>query len=567
MISEHELEYIRAGRHKARTDLFWLCQYILGFDKVTPHVHGPMIAHLQQFDIQGQDVLQPDNTFLYTPPAVDPVKILAGSRRRLLLAPRGWYKTSVNVVAHSIQWVLNYPDITMHLIHASQELIEFMMILIKEKFHHNPAMRYFFPEFCPPERKKEWGSRQYFDTPARRHFTQAPTISVGGIESTRAGMHYHVLKFTDIVDEKNTTTKELCQKVIYNYGMYRNLLVSPNYWIDIEGTRYNYSDLYGRIIDEWLKQEKKEFQCFVMGCYEMDNGGDPCRFSPEELDLPYLLDSKGQKISRFPEEFPADKLEQMRTDPVTGEYLFACQQLNNPTAAEDDEVPFPLKYLRWKTPDALKHVQMEQYVITVDLAEEPSKRSDNTCITVCGWDRFGRCYVVDVHLGKFLPETTIGHIFSMYLKWKPVRVDIEETGFTRGLKPSIQRRSEMTGVWIPFSFIKRDPRMSKQERILSLQPWYKNGLITFSEDLPDYVKDHLKHELTRFPRYRYDDLLDTLADQFQNKPNFGPARPSRSEKEIMDAARKIMIFRRDLWEQMMGEEVRDPASDGLGGLS
>ncbi len=570
-ISEKELKFIAAGRKKARTDLLWLCRYVLGFDKVNPRVHGPMIEFLQHFDAQGEDVVvdPKHGIFEYHPPALDPVGILEGDRRRLLLAPRGWFKTSVNVIAHTIQWILNYPDVTILLVHASQEVVERMLVAIKDQFQRNPVMRYLFPEFCPPEKAKEWGTQQFFNTPARKHWTTAPTVQVAGIETIRTGMHYHVIKFTDIVDEKNTATKELAEKIIYRYGMCRNLLISPLYWIDIEGTRYSFADLYGRIVDEWIKEEQEgkehEFKCFTMGCYKTTVKDE--RFTPDELSAPLLYEDNGQPISRFPEEFPTKALEAMRTASSTSGVsatLFATQQLNNPIATED--VAFPLQDLKWKDPEDIKRIPMQFAVVTVDLAETTGKRSDYTVITTALVDRMNRRYVVDIRRGRYLPDVIVDLLFAVHLKYRPRKIKIEETGFTRGLMPAIRRRSEMTGIWPNFEYIKRDNQEAKVERILSIQPFYKNGLIYFSTDLPLDVKEELKHELTRFPKYRFDDILDTLADQFQGEAVYGPMRESTSMQETLQKAQKVMLENLDKYEALFGRKETTESWSGLGAL-
>ena len=568
MYSKEELKYIAAGRHKARTDLLWLCNYVLDMRKVVEHVHGPLIRFLQGFPVQGKDEFI-DGQFIYTPPAVDPVEVLTGSKRRLILAPRGWYKTSINIIAHSIQWILNYPDVTILLTHASQEVAEQILATIKQQFQNNNVMRYFFPEFCPPPRK-EWGTQQQFNCPARKKWTTAPTIQVSGIETIRTGMHYHVLKFTDIVDEKNTATKEQCEKIVYRYGMARNLLISPKYWIDIEGTRYNFSDLYGRIIDEWLKQpeDKKTFSCFTMGCFKKDVrtiGKEVEEFTPDELDAPYLLDEQGREISRFPEEWPWEALDAIRRDPVTGEELFASQQLNNPV--ETSAETFSLSDLRWKTPEELEKIPFYRCVVTVDLGETNGRRSDPTVITVCKWDRANRRYVIDCRRGKWLPDRIVDELFETYLNYKPDMILIEETGFLRGLNPTVTRRSQDTGVWLPLQFLKRDTQKSKQERIMSLQPWFRQGLIYFSTALSEHIKEQIKHELTRFPKYVHDDILDTLADQFEGCTLFGKLAERPKERDILRRAQDLLARRAFEYSEIYGtEEDRYNAWSGLGAL-
>ena len=582
-MNAQEREYIRLGRHKARTDALWLARNVLGMKKMAEHVHRPMANFLQQFGpYQGVDEWnEQEGRFIYTPSAPDPIDAIPTAiegEKRLLLAPRSWYKTSLNVVTHSVQWILNYPDITILWLHASQEVLEPVITVVKRAFWKNNVMRYYFPEYCVPAGQREFGTQVSFNIPNRKVYSASPTLGIGGIESVRTGMHYHVIKYTDIVDDKNSTTKDLCEKIVQKFGMCRNLLISPKYWSDVEGTRYNFSDLYGRVIDDWLKEDKlglpHQYKCFIMGCYKKDVDNE--RFSPDELDAPYLLDPAKQKdektgkdlrrISRFPEAEPTEVLESKRIDSTYGEEQFNTQQLNNPVGT--DNMIFPPEQMRWKSEADLKHIPMQYYVTTIDLANTTNKKSNYTAITTCGVDRMNRRYVVDIQLGKYPADEIVDRIFATQLLFKPIRVKIEKTAFLDGLRPSITRKSQMTGIWPNFEYLPRDSEVTKQMRIeLSLQPWYKQGLIFFNEGLDTFVKEHLKHELTRFPKYSYDDVLDTLADQFQGETVFGPLKMSRTEEQVLKDAKRLMIQRAEDFQAIFGKQDLDQGSwTGLGAL-
>ncbi len=568
-----ELRYIKEGRHKARTDLFWFAKYVLGMSKIEPHVHQPLIDHLQQFPKQGKDEWIPEVGWRYTPPDEDPVNVYPDApARRLILAPRSWYKTSINVIAHSMQWILNFPDITILIVHASQEVAEEVLGNIKTKFQSNNVMRYYFPEFCPPE-GKDWGTQGKFNTPARKNFTTASTMSVSGIETIRTGMHYHLMKFTDIVDDKNAATKELCSKIIGRYGMARNLLISPKYWIDIEGTRYNYSDLYGRMVDEWIDHENKkeaetnDLLCFTMGCYKKDlssTGKAKEEFTPDELELPYLLDAQGKRISRFPEEWPTSLLEKIRLDPITGEEMFASQQLNNPV--ETDSVIFSLKDLKWKAAADIEKIPRMYYITTVDFAHSRGRRSDNSVITTTMVDRVNRRYVVDIQMGKWSAEESIDRLFFAQMKYKPIKIKVEKSAYWSGLQPSILRKSQMSGVYPNWDEIQRPTTISKADRIeAAIQPWNRAGLLYFNSDLPIYVKEQLTHEWTRFPKYKHDDIMDTIADQFVEERMMAPLAPRKSMEELLQTAQTKMIENLDRYESIFGKKDTDSWS-GLGAL-
>jgi predicted phage terminase large subunit-like protein len=584
------MEYQRYGRHKARTDLLWLARNILGMKKMQDHVHGPIANFLQKFDgHQGTDAWV-NGGWQYTPLGADPADVIPDPMpRRLILAPRSWFKTSLNVIAHSVQILLNFPDATIHIMHASGDTAEDMLGEIKRAFHENSTMRYFFPEFCSPldkngATKKEFGKQGEFDLPNRKRWTTAPSCSVSGIESSTTGMHYHVIKFTDIVDVKNTATKDLVEKIVQRYGMARNLLIAPRHWIDIEGTRYHFSDLYGRIIDVWHEVEKEiasaaaenraplkkhTFRIFAMGCYKKDlsgTGRTTDAYTPDELELPYLL-VNGQKVSRFPEEWSVDALEALRTDDVTGEGLFASQQLNNPV--ETEAKVFSLDDLLWKHEDDMKKVPFVYVVTTVDMAETTGKRADFTTITTAGVDRTNRRYILDIRHGKWLADQVIDELFTVQLKYRPYKIKVEETGFVRGLKGNIQRRSELTGIWPNFEYLPRDNQIAKTARIqMTLQPQFRQKLIYFNAGLDDHVKEQLKHELTRFPKYSHDDILDTLADLFTNEPVMGDIKPNKTMAEMLIYAQQVRVNRAEEYTDIYGPKVEetDRSWSGLGAL-
>ncbi len=171
------------------------------------------------------------------------------------------------------------------------------------------------------------------------------------------------------------------------------------------------------------------------------------------------------------------------------------------------------------------------------------------------------------------------------MKYRPLTVKIEETAFTRGLMPSI-RRSEDTGIMyfrekrlnlnglrIPVEMIKRDNETTKEERILNtLQPWYMSKQIRFLDDLG--CKEQLIHELSKFPRYQYNDIIDALADQFQNREYFGRyvadsiMTADYTKNEIMEKWLKVEKFDFDKPHQESGyniptPEIYNPRTGGL----
>ena len=568
MTDEKLLRDIQTARHLARTDLFYLATEILGYNLITRKVHQPVIDHLASFrDCQGEDIVSED-FFRYTPRTTDPADILPVSpRRRLILDPRGWYKTTLNCISHSVQLLLNFPDITLHCTHASYEIItQEVVSRIKGHFTTNPKMRLIFPEFCAPldskGRPRNLGTMDSFTLPNKKVQAGTPSVSAGSIATTGAGTHYHWIKFTDIVTEQNCSGDQL-KKIIDRFDMYENLLMSPLYFMDVEGTCYDYGDVYNyRIIETELKKPKEErtWHIFCRGCfYKQPPEGEKEQFDPEERDWDYLYGEDGKPISRFEERFPLAKLLERK---LTNEWQFACQQLNNPIAADAENRPFPKHLMSWIPEKDVKYVNFTHFTMRVDTAEKITKRADFTAATVVGWDRFNRAYLVDATQGKFLPEKTVDNMFEMYHKWKCVECGIEESSFNRGLFPSIKRvMDQEPHKWMNIVWIKRDTQEAKAERIMALQPWYSNGLLRFSTGLSDYIKEQLEKQLWQFPAGSHDDLIDSLADQFQGKNTFGSQYVRRSTQEIMKKAHDDLVERTAEWEAIY--QPKEPANDNL----
>src|SRR5579883_2793995 len=548
------------ARWKARTDLTFLAKDILGYKDVIGPQRFPFMNLLQKFplpspgDLEKFDRLDRGN-WIYTPPTE--LTKLPGNRRVLILDPRGFLKTTINSQSHSIQWILNYPDIAMMITQSNTEKAQMILGEIKRHFQANERFRQLFPEHVPQKRVFDWGTKSDFTTEARpKNVTRKePTLLTSSIDKGSSGIHVDVMKFSDIVEPNNVKTPEQIVGVIQAFGMMENLLVAPSYWIDVEGTRYDFSDLYGRIIEAEQKRppEEREWAIHVRGCYRKDTGGEPERFVPDELDLPYLYDEHGKKISWWPERWPTYELEKRRKNPALGEYLFATQQLNNPAEVGDEStIPFPVnqEFPKWISKENFRqNVRIIHYTTTVDTAETKTDRADYTAITTVGWDAAGRPYVVEVRHGKWLPDEIINQMIQVQLKFAPLYMGIEETSYVRGMKDGLLRRLQTLNLHINLEFFKRETTISKKERILNtLQPWYRHGELRFVKYLghpagsgeADRITEELLGELRKFPRYQHDDILDSLADHFQGREWLGRLAPRPPSETPADEYKALM---------------------------
>lgn len=457
------------------------------------------------------------------------------------------HNTTINAISHTIQWLLNYPQFALLIVQSNSEKVHEIIKEIKYHFQYNQIFRDVYPDYCPSGRRvADWGNRDGFTLPNRIGVCRRlgvvahkeDSVTGSSIDKGSAGRHYEVVKFSDIVEPATTKTREQIQSTIYQFGMAENLLVKPDDWIDVEGTRYSYGDLYNKIIDNWEIENNAgkdpKWKIHVRGCYLRDI--ETPAFTPDELKLPFKKTENNEFISWWPERWTVELLEADRKDPVKGEAMFACQKLNDPLAADDGSQAFPVNddYPKWITRENFVKVPISYRTITIDTADTTNMNSNASVLTVAAWDQHGRCYVEHIDRGKYLPDEIVARIFQLNKKYKPLNIIIEETAFVRGFKSSIMRRSNLENTYLPMSFVKRENTASKQERIKNtLQPWYKSGQLRFLDDIGP--RHELLQELSRFPKYDQDDILDTLADLFQNKEWFGREVPRPDTPDQFDA--------------------------------
>lgn len=490
-------------RQKCRTDLWFLVNEVLGYDLPSREVNGPFVDNLQRFK-GGEDFVdwKGDGRFVGYKPFIS-LWELEGNRQKLLLDPRGFFKTTLNTISHSIQWIINFPDIRILISTATQTQAQAMLTELKAHFQYNGKFRYLFPEFCPLARKAtDWGSREEFTVMNRqRKAMKEATVSTCSVGKVVSGFHYEIIKHSDLVETQNTRTTGQIQQVKDHFALMDPLLErSPlgdgrKGWVTLEGTRYDFSDLYGMIEENEEKKTKEErtWQVFVRSGVKDDG------------------------TAWDPKRWPVEEYERLAADPTVGPWVVSCQYYNRPLPdkgglAQKDQVVFmPQKIIR--------RLGLAHHV-TIDLAgmEKGKEGTDYSVITLGGYDRDGRLYIPEIHHDRFSVFEVIEVIFDLHdrypniITWK-----MEKDAHARVLLPFIEREMVKRKKYLPIEALPRDTTQSKQDKLRALQPWFATKNIRFSDAIPLATRIHLLNEITRFPKYNHDDILDTLRDQMENR--------------------------------------------------
>ena len=480
-------------RQLCRTDIFTLAK-ILNYPDVCPEVHQPIVDILPKL-LGGRDVEVAPGVFEYKP--YKEIWQMPGPREFLVMYPRGHLKTTLVSQTYLIQCILNWPDIRILLSCATGDQVERVVRAVRGVFQYNDDFRTLFPEFCP-QNADEFGSSQQFVTPARKIMRGEPTVFSVTVGKTIAGYHPDMIFHSDLVDKENVKTPGGINDVINHFDFMEPLLerysAKDGYpatrgFTFVEGTPYDFGDLHNKLMADktWQKVIK-----------------------PAQEDYPF-----GKIL--WPSRFPQEELDRMCKK---NQWLFSAQYLMK-CVPQGDGLCDP-KDVAFVKPEVIGSLMPTLRMhCTIDLAGmEVGRSGDYTVLTIGGFDRDGRLYIVDIRRGHFPPEEVIAHIFDIHHRY-PQIIDfkIEKDAHARVLLPFLQRemsKLQRFPIMVP---LKRDNHKSKQDRIRALRPWFKTGIIRFSGAIKESTQLELLSEIGKFPSQSYgvhDDILDTLADMMQN---------------------------------------------------
>lgn len=218
-----EREILRA---KYRESLFLTAKWLLGYRDITERTHAHICAVLQN-----------------------------ESRRKLIVCPRGAFKSTIAAISYPIWLLINDPNKRILLDSELYSNARNWLREIKAQLE-KPA---FAMVFGSMKSDSDWTQGTITVEQRTRHYPES-SITCGGVGTVKTGQHYDVIIADDLNSAQNSSTVEGREKVINHYKYYTSLL-NPDGTIVVVGTRYAANDLIGHIIEN-----------------EILNGGDQRKF-------------------------------------------------------------------------------------------------------------------------------------------------------------------------------------------------------------------------------------------------------------------------------------------------
>lgn len=491
---------------RCKSDLFFLCKYVLGYDIIEPFTHGQLAAATRPLmfwkDKERANAIEYPSDFGRTEEEGMPTeeekaafyaevqKFIPGDtyavgdkqqlslHQLLALMPRGTLKTSMVTIGLTCQFFLNYSEERVLIDSETVTKASNFLAEIKGHFEGNDLYRKLFfvtwGVMPQPKNKAARWSNSALELAHRKTARKEASIEVSGVDVTKNGMHYDLIIFDDLHSEINTATKEQIEKVINHFKLSYSLL-DPGCPVMVVGTRWTYTDLYQYIIDE----RKASFNFITRSA----------RSASGELLYP----------SRLTDEF----LEEQRHG--QGSYIFSCQYMNDPVDSETAK--FRREWFQRKLMEEVEGIPMNWY-LTIDPGGD-GPNSDFAAFVISGMDYQSNLYVRYIIKAKLTNGQIVMKTFELFRKFNPKRIVVETLASQgKSIEYTYKEKMRELGVWLPIQYISGRNK-SKVERIELLAPKYEFGQVFHIKECPQITE--LEDELVHFPKAKYDDVSDAFA--------------------------------------------------------
>lgn len=462
---------IRLLRKQAWDDLYTFTKIVCGRNlmEIQPHKE---VCEMLTLGLDKSDLL---NLNFRPPLTTKAVKEAKGKLKKLLMIPRGAFKSTIATNAFPLWLLWHNPDLRIMIDSETLSNAKMYLAGIKDMIENNQLLR----KICTDddgnyilEADKSvaggWTDGQIILKARQKLGLKEPSIFLSGVDNARTGMHPDVIIMDDLVSERNVTTDDQINKVGDHYKFSLSLLEPGGLQVVI-GTRYHMADLYGDLLE--------------MGSYDVYVR--PAIAKDGTLFFP----------TRLTEEFLAEKKKEQ------GAYIYSSQYMLSPL--DEDTAVFRADDIRYYT----KLPVIKKSYILMDLAISQKETADYTVIMVVGEDANKNLYVIEYVREHMLPAEMINTLFDVYQRnqvYRVQKVGIESVQFQKALSYFIKDEMKRRGVFMRIVDLKADK--DKQRRIRALQPLFEAHTIFIKRE-----HTALESELMEFPFSKHDDTLDALA--------------------------------------------------------
>lgn len=431
-----------------------------------------------------------------------------GSQKyKLTLWPRGSFKSQVFNVGQVCWHLARNPDYRILVCSETERqarlFVQHAMRIIQSDW---------FVERFGNHVGKDWSiAKGEFRSALSERKTKEPTLACTGMGKVQTGMHWDIVLMDDVMSQENTKTADAIMKGRDWFGETMSQL-DPGGLLFMIGTLHNYEDLYC-----WIIYDNDTAELRSMFDISQHAWSDPV--VPPDSDVPidlfFPVDHNGR--SRLTRDY-VKKQKATLTD-----RLFTCFYENRPQS--ETKQLFKRDYFRTIKYEEIPR-QVWTYILT-DFAFTADERkkgvADRTVFWVVALDTTRTAYVLDIHIGRWKPSDSLHllcQLWDTYTSWNLKGVTVEKVGHQEMLSNLLAEIRRETNIRPRLIEIQGRSQEVKDMRIESIEPYFRNGEIFFSEHVHAAYHDKwspMIEEMTRWPMTPHDDIPDAISDLHKKK--------------------------------------------------
>lgn len=498
-----------AYRKKALTDLYWLCDVVLGYGALVPMrpaTHYLMCRFMERRTGE---------------PALDEAPV------RLILVPRALGKSTCCTQGYAIQAACRNPDTSLMLANEKEENAARFLRSIKQEFEANELLRALFPEVIPETfQNQRWSVTEADVKRAGRR--KEPTFFVTGTGGTVTGMHPDEIIVDDMLSvDAMQNAKVGARQITAQLNDWTHTLPAlvntgaRPHGITYIGTRWFHGDSYEHLHEYHGNGERPVYYNLKV---KLPDGTTQTLQAYRQGDLAVFRRSAiehGQSI--FPEKWDLERLAKMRmADPV----LFANNYMNLPS--DDVTSAFKESWLRtyqWTEGNtAIRYTDAAGQVRVTNTASldrllivDPGgfgttqgakgDRARAACILTGSTPDFQTHFVLKAYSERDTYLACIREVVAWVSQDQPRKVVVEQTGQQMAFVDKLREEMLRAGVRTPIETI-TPKNKDKDLRILELEPFFQQGQVYIGSG-PQWLE--FRQQYAQWPRAMRRDLLDVLA--------------------------------------------------------
>lgn len=383
------------------------------------------------------------------------------SKKNLILAPRGFGKSTLLTIGRIIYEILKNPNIRILIGSKTDSQAKGFLDEIKQNLQKERLVEIFGVQ--GGEKITVW-NEDVINVKERTIAAKEKTVTALGAGGAMTSRHFDLVLVDDLVDEKNSRT--MLQRRDVHKFFYQTLrpCLEPGGRLYVMGTRYHPDDLYN-----WLMTKDPEFK-----------------------DTTYIIPATIDGESQYPERYENQELADLRISMGT---IFYDSQFMLDTDSMRGDV-FKYDYFKWynKRPSNLR------IYAAADLAIGKKSRDDFFAIVVLGYDPEDNIFILDTYAGKISLEQQNQRILDYHKKYDPIYFGIEANAYQAAKLVELKKDLEMKHIRTVPIFTKED----KVTRAQKFAVYYERGEVYH----PEFGVEALEDQLCSFPNGDHDDLFD-----------------------------------------------------------